>query len=107
MAKKISSDKEYIDYVGTQWGVRVRNGACRPVALTPVGRWEEYEDSYSIPVSVSSIELPSSGEAAWVSALAVGLAHYEGCRSGELDEDKSELRRLITGAINFASALSA
>ena len=54
MAKRISSDKEHIDYIGTKWGVRVRNGVCRPLALTAEGKWEEYDDFYRIPVSPSA-----------------------------------------------------
>ena len=106
MAKRISSDKEHIDYMGTKWGVRVRNGVCRPLALTAEGKWEEYDDFYSIPVSPSAIELPSSGEAAWISALTVCLGHYEGYTRGELNEDKSELRLLILGSTSFDSAIS-
>jgi hypothetical protein len=88
-----SQDGTYTDYIGEKFGVRVRAGTCRPLALEG-NAWKEFDKEYSLPVPALSLE----GHANRVDSmppLASCVWWYE-AQKGDIGEDLTELRmRLI------------
>jgi hypothetical protein len=102
--KTVSADKTYVDYTDGKFGVRVRQHVCQPIGLDG-DVWNEYDTSYSVPVEVHFLELPKRGLDS-ITSLASNVAGYEQYRPGELEEDKSQLRRVLYGEISFDQAVS-
>lgn len=100
--KIISAQKEYIDYQGRKFGVRVRNAECRAVRIADNGAAEEYGAPEVLPVDVRALELPSAqARVGWVSTIAQGVRDYEHCTAGKSCEIQSELRSLLLGRLGF------
>jgi hypothetical protein len=99
--KTISVDRTYIDYTSRNFGVRVWRHRCQAIARdSKSAPWVIQENAFSIPAPARVLELPHSGGAAPVRALAVNTARYEN------KERDPELRNVLTALVTFDAAIS-
>jgi hypothetical protein len=101
--KIISENREFVDYLGDRFGVRVHRISCRPL-IKDGEHWAEYDHDYSIPVVESMLSLPKQKMDS-ITALAMAVNDYEKPRHGDSDEDKTELGNLIRGWVDLKSLL--
>lgn len=90
--KSSSPDGAFTDYTGKKYGVRVRAGMCRPLALED-GLWAEFDKDYNLPVPPLALE-GSKDSVDSMSPLALCVWSYE-AQPGELNENIAELRMLL------------